>query len=293
MSDRLEDSGISGESFKAIAQLAYRESGLQLSPEKMSMIQSRLRHRLRALSISDFDNYSAYVCSEDGRDERRHMISALTTNVSHFFREKHHFDVLAETMRRDLLPRLRAGGRVRIWSAGSSNGQEAFSMAMTLLESAPNITDLDVRILATDIDPNVVAFASEAAYPERLITGIPEAMRKLYFSTDVVNGEKVFRANEDLRRVVTFRELNLLSEWPMKQQMDVIFCRNVVIYFDLETQNRLWPRFRKLLKSDGYLFLGHSERIGDPEEVGFVTDGPTTYRPATSGTNTSLSPKDS
>ncbi len=293
MSDRLEDSGITAESFAAIAQLAYRESGLQLSPEKTSMIQSRLRHRLRALNIADFANYSAYVCSEDGRDERRHMISALTTNVSHFFREKHHFDILGETVRRDLLPRLRAGGRVRIWSAGCSNGQEALSMAMTLLEIAPDIADLDVRILATDIDPNVVAFASEASYPERLITGIPEAMRKLYFSTEMDNGETVFRANEDLRRVITFRELNLLSDWPMKQKMDMIFCRNVVIYFDLETQNRLWPRFRQMLKPDGHLFLGHSERIGDPEKVGFVTDGPTTYRPATSGPNSSLSSKDS
>lgn len=278
--DQVLDNGLDAESFQAIAQLAYTESGLQLAIEKTSMIQSRLRHRLRALNIPDFADYSAFVCSDDGRQERRHMISALTTNVSHFFREKHHFDVLASSVKTTLLPKLRAGDRLRIWSAGCSNGQEAFSIAMTLLEIAPEMHELDVRILGTDIDSKVVKFANEACYPERLTGGVPEPLLKKYFAKDKTNDEFVYHADERLKKLISFKELNLLSTWPMKQQMDIIFCRNVVIYFDLETQNRLWPRFHQILKSDGHLFLGHSERIAEPERAGFKTDGPTAYRPA-------------
>lgn len=292
MKDQVGDSSITAESFDAIAQLAYRESGLQLAVEKISMIQSRLRHRLRALNMTDFDHYSAFVCSDEGVDERRHMISALTTNVSHFFREKHHFDILQSRISDMLLPKLKSGEKVRIWSAGCSNGQEAFSVAMTLADTIPNVLDLDIRILATDIDPNVVKFATAACYPERLTSGIPEPLLKKYFSRSSGNGETVFKANDELRQLIAFRELNLLSQWPMKQKMDIIFCRNVVIYFDLDTQNRLWPRFHQMLKPDGYLFLGHSERIADTDMTGFQTDGPTTYRPTTATTSTELSSKE-
>ncbi|WP_300055008.1 protein-glutamate O-methyltransferase CheR [uncultured Roseobacter sp.] len=279
MKGQVSDNGITAESFDAIAQLAYRESGLQLAVEKTSMIQSRLRHRLRALNIPDFEGYSAFVCSEAGRQERRHMISALTTNVSHFFREKHHFDVLSQALKQKMLPDLRAGKQVRIWSAGASNGQEALSIAMTLLKVDPAVSDFDVRILATDIDANVIKFANEARYPERLTSGIPNHDLDRYFSKEVEGAESFYYPNKALKDLITFRELNLLSSWPMKQKMDVIFCRNVVIYFDLKTQNNLWPRFHNILKSDGYLFLGHSERIAEPEVAGFRTSGPTTYRP--------------
>ncbi|MCV3272057.1 CheR family methyltransferase [Roseobacter sinensis] len=293
MTDRIGDNGLTAESFAAIAQLAYRESGLQLAVEKTSMIQSRLRHRLRALNISDFENYSAFVCSEDGRTERRHMISALTTNVSHFFREKHHFDVLTAALRQNLLPKLRSGQKVRIWSAGCSNGQEAFSIAMTLLEFSAEIAEFDIRILATDIDANVVRFATEGRYPDRLISGVPDTLLQRYFDKETLNGEVIFSAHKKIRDMVAFKELNLLSNWPMKQQMDIIFCRNVVIYFDLETQNRLWPRFHNILKPDGYLFLGHSERIAEPDDVGFTTSGPTTYRPVAAGLHPSTPLKES
>lgn len=282
MKSQTIDTAIDPKSFEAIAQLAYNESGLQLATEKMSMIQSRLRHRLRALNIPDFENYSAFVCSDHGRQERRHMISALTTNVSHFFRERHHFDVLRKCVVNDFLPRLRKGGRIRIWSAGCSNGQEAFSIAMSLLETEPDIDEMDVRILATDIDAKVIQFSKTATYPDRLISGIPDELLQKYFFSKIEKEEAVFSANKKLRNLVRFNELNLLSKWPMKQNMDAIFCRNVVIYFDAETQNRLWPRFQKILHPNGYLFLGHSERISDPYASGFETDGPTTYRPMNS-----------
>ena len=285
MSNRLVNHSIDPESFDALAELTYRESGLQLLAEKTSMIQSRLRHRLSALGVENFKQYADYVCSDDGALERRQMISALTTNVSHFFREQHHFDMLVERVIPKFTEQVRKGDRLRIWSAGCSNGQEAYSIAMSLLESYPEFSKLNVKILATDIDPKVVEFAKQGEYPERMISGIPPVLLKKYFSEQTGNEEKTFKAKELLSSHVVFKELNLLSEWPMKNKMDIIFCRNVVIYFDLETQNQLWPRFRGSLSPNGTLFLGHSERISDPGKAGFANDGPTSYRPMSPNKN--------
>jgi chemotaxis protein methyltransferase CheR len=271
---------LDSKSFEAIADLAYRESGLQLVAEKSSMIQSRLRHRLRAVGIDDFTRYASLVCSEDGVPERRQMISALTTNVSHFFRENHHFDIFAQKILPSAIDRIRSGDRFRVWSAGCSNGQEAYSVAMTALEAFPELAELDFKILATDIDPNVVTFAARGIYPERLVSGIPAPLLSKYFSMSTSEKEDPeYTISEHLKSLVTFKELNLLAEWPMKQKLDAIFCRNVVIYFDLKTQNKLWPRFHQQLTPDGYLFLGHSERIGVPDLAGFKNVGPTSYRP--------------
>lgn len=278
MSKLSSDIAIDPESFDAIAKLTYEESGLMLAVEKISMIQSRLRHRLKALGIHDFAQYSAFVCSGSGLDERQHMISALTTNVSHFFRENHHFEILEQHARSSLLPKLRSGEPVRIWSAGCSNGQEAMSIAMTLLEIEPDIAKMDIKILATDIDSQVVRFATKACYPERLTSGIPEKLAKKHFIQSEEQNETMLSAKDSVKSLISFKELNLLSDWPMRQRMDVIFCRNVVIYFDQQTQDKLWPRFCKLLAPDGYLFLGHSERIPDPTIVGLKANGPTSYQ---------------
>lgn len=274
-----KNTGIDTDSFKALANLAYQESGLQLVAEKTSMIQSRLRHRLRAIGMDSFANYAVFVCSDEGVSERRQMISALTTNVSHFFREPHHFDILVNEVVPKKIDLVRSGGRLRIWSAGCSNGQEAYSIAMALLNKFPELSDLDFKILATDIDPKVVAFAKHAHYAENLVTGIPKDLLKRYFSSHQGENGNEYSARDSLKSHIVFNELNLLSDWPMKQEMDVIFCRNVVIYFDLNTQNKLWPRFRQMLAQDGHLFLGHSERIADTSGAGFLNSGPTAYRP--------------
>ncbi|WP_299875590.1 protein-glutamate O-methyltransferase CheR [uncultured Sulfitobacter sp.] len=266
-------------SFRAISDLAYRESGLTLVAEKATMIQSRLRHRLRALGIDSFPDYCTLIGSDDGVQERRHLISALTTNVSHFFREKHHFETLKK-MLDTRLPHLRAGGQMRIWSAGCSNGQEAVSAVMTLLEHAPEVADLDLRILATDIDPEVVSFARAGTYAERLMGGVPDPLRARYFEAGAgAEGEQEYTTKDLVRRMIRFNELNLLKPWPMTRPFDLIMCRNVVIYFDAQTQTALWPRFHKTLKPDGMLFLGHSERISDPSTYKFDCVGPTTYAP--------------
>ncbi len=279
MSKDMKTMAIDPKSFEAIADLAYRESGLQLVVEKASMIQSRLRHRLKAVGTDSFASYAELVCSDEGLDERRQMISALTTNVSHFFRESHHFELLGQKILPGLIDKLRAGRRFRVWSAGCSNGQEAYSIAMTMLETFPEMAKMDVKILATDIDPKVVSFGRSAVYPERLTTGIPKNLKDKYFSVQKGKEGDEYTASEALKSLVVFKELNLLSNWPMKQKMDVVFCRNVVIYFDADTQDRLWPRFHSLLNSDGHLFLGHSERISEPSNAGFINNGPTSYRP--------------
>lgn len=260
--------------FDAIAELARREFGLNIAPEKMKMVQSRLRHRLNELNLTDFNAYSDLVCSAHGADEKRCMISALTTNVSHFFREPHHFDVLSEHMLPNLKSRIAAKDRIRIWSAGCSNGQEPYSIAMHLIGHEPILRDSDFKILATDVDPKVVTFARDGVYETRVVSGIPSSLQKQFLQAD----ETSWRVNDTIRDQISFRELNLLAQWPMQHQFDAIFCRNVVIYFDVETQEELWPRFHQMLKPGGLLFLGHSERIATPAKFGFKTIGTTAYQ---------------
>lgn len=276
------DSKLDPESFADIAELAYRECGLQLVVEKTSMIQSRLRNRLAALGLHDFRSYSKFVCSPDGAEERRHMISALTTNVSHFFRENHHFERLTDTILPNIEARLASGGKLRIWSAGCSNGQEAVSIAISILERLPHRSNCDVKILASDIDSKVVAFAREGKYSERMLNGVSPTHLSKYFDRSSESGETIFTIKQCVSDLIRYKELNLLSQWPMAGSFDVIFCRNVLIYFDAKTQNQLWPRFLKMLTPEGYLFIGHSERIPDPEAFGYFADGPTCYRPRTS-----------
>ncbi|KEO51754.1 CheR family methyltransferase [Thioclava pacifica] len=257
-----------------IARILHDATGIVIAPGKSSMVQSRLGKRLRALGINDYASYIAHVTSQGGVDERRNMISALTTNVTHFFRENHHFETLRATAMPPLLERARAGQRIRIWSAGSSNGQEAYSIAMIIAEAAPDYTNLDVRILASDIDPQMVAAGATGIYEEAALASVPIDLQRKYFSR---TGEQV-QIVAPLRNLVSFRELNLHERWPMRGQFDIIFCRNVVIYFAPDAQTKLWRRFETQLAPDGWLFVGHSERISDLSHSNLVNAGVTTYR---------------
>lgn len=263
--------------FARIARIAYREAGLAISEGKSAMVRTRLARRLRALGLTSYEAYCDRVESPEGRDEIGLMVSALTTNVSAFFRESHHFDILRTDVLPALVAKAKAGGRVRIWSAGCSNGQEPYSIAATLLEVGMP-PDSDMRVLATDIDPNVVAFARAGRYPETMVSGLPEAMRAKYFAALPGPGEPSWEAGPTLKAPVAFRVLNLLEPWPMRGKFDAIFCRNVVIYFDAETQDRLWTRFADQLAPGGWLFLGHSERLSVGAKPLFEGRGITTYR---------------
>ncbi len=264
--------------FVRVTKIALAAAGLSIPDSKRTMVQSRLARRLKVTGIPTFDQYLDHVEGPDGATELEQMVSALTTNVSHFFREDHHFAALREKVLPGLLERARQGGRIRIWSAGCSTGQEPYSIAMTLLEADNKIDTHDVKILASDIDLKVLAAAKAGQYDDRQVQSIPEALLARYFDRSRGEDGEWFSAKDRIRSLVSFRQLNLMAQWPMRGGFDAIFCRNVVIYFSEETQAALWPRFHSALMPGGWFFLGHSERIHDPGKIGFDTVGVTTYR---------------
>lgn len=265
--------------FKRIAALLYDLAGISLPDSKATLVYSRLAKRLRTLGLRSFTEYCAFVASDKGHDESQEMLRALTTNVTRFFREPHHFDDLRANILEPIADQVRAGRRLRLWSAASSSGQEPYSMAFTVLSVWPNAADLDIRILGTDIDTNVLATGRAAVYEESLLEGIPAAARNQYFERDP-SDRRAFRVCESARSLVAFRELNLNGpSWPMKGPFDAIFCRNVVIYFDEPTQERVWSRFAPLIAPGGRLYVGHSERVG-ASVTAFESCGLTAYRKA-------------
>jgi len=268
---------LTAEDFRHIAHVLHAHAGISLSEGKAALVYSRLAKRLRALGLRSFREYCALIEHVDGIDERQAMTAALTTNVTRFFREPHHFDHLRDQVMPELAARARAGGRVRLWSAACSNGQEPYSMALTVLSVLPEAADLDVRILATDIDPNMVAQGIEGTYSAEALEPVPSLLRNRYFAK--TNGRQGwFSATEPLRRLVSFRELNLIGDWPMRGRFDVVFCRNVVIYFDDATQERVWNRFTPLMTPDATLYIGHSERVAGAATSRLQTSGLTTYQ---------------
>lgn len=246
--------------FDAIARMAREAAGLHIVPEKSAMVFSRIGKRLRALKLGSIDDYIALVHGPNAADERENLISALTTNVTSFFRENHHFEHFASEVLPDLIARAREGGRVRLWSSACSSGQEPYSLAMVVLEQFPEAARHDLRILATDIDTQILAAARAATYAADLVTPLAASGRDK-FLRPAGGGDMVVA--DEVRNLVAFRHLNLMGDWPMKGQFDAIFCRNVMIYFDQPTQNRLISRFAQLCAPGAMLYLGHSERI-DP-----------------------------
>jgi len=243
------------------------------------MIVARLSKRMRALGFARVADYGAFVSSPNGSAERREMLFSLTTNVTSFLREAHHFKFLAEEVLPSLRDRCRAGDRVRLWSAGCSTGQEPYTLAMAILDAIPDATDHDIRILATDVDAHALGQARVGRYLAESLEPLPERWRRTFFGEQTLEGgETTVAVLPVVRSLISFRELNLVREWPMRWPFSVIFCRNVVIYFDKETQRTLWHRFAEQLGADGHLFIGHSERIDFVGPAPFVNVGPTIYR---------------
>ena len=271
---------LSAKEFETISRILYQESGITLADSKFALVYSRLAKRLRALGMRSYAEYCQLIASDSGKDERHRMMAALTTNVTNFFREPHHF----EHLRSHLLPRLldeaKRGGRVRIWSAGCSNGHEPYTIALTILGLMPNAADYDVRILASDIDPNVVGFGKAGIYDEEALSNVPPNLRSRWFSRVGGNGPDArgFEVSTEMRHLVSFRELNLIGQWPMKGKFDVIFCRNVTIYFDAPTRERIWDRFSGFMQPGSWFYMGHSERLAGPAAQKFSLEGTTAYR---------------
>ena len=251
--------------FAAFAAMLRENAGIVLGASKREMVLGRLSRRLRALGLCDFGQYLALLDRPEGEAERTEMVNALTTNLTSFFREAHHFKCLAE----DVLPVLaaeagKAGAprRLRIWSAACSSGEEPYSIAMILRTALSHRGTLanaawDARILATDIDTNMVKTAQEGCYDAERAGTIPATFA--HFATR--QGDGMVAMAETLKQLVTFNPLNLLADWPMRRKFDVIFCRNVVIYFDKPAQRTLFERFADIMTPGGWLFIGHSESL--------------------------------
>lgn len=262
--------------FRAIAATLKEEAGIALASTKKHLVYSRLTKRLRALKMRTFKQYCAHLKSNEGAEERKQLLMALTTNVTYFFREPHHFETLKKDVLPPLIKRAKTGGRVRLWSAGCSNGQEPYSIAMTLLSVMPDAANYDIKILATDIDERMIAHCKSGVYSDSIVKAVPGNLKSQHFTQN--KADNSWTISKDVQKLIAFKELNLLRPWPISGAFDVIFCRNVVIYFDEETQQPLWGRFASALSPGGWMMIGHSERITGPSEQLFDTNGVTTYQ---------------
>jgi chemotaxis protein methyltransferase CheR len=248
---------LTGSEFEKISEMMYRLSGIQLPPGKEGLVKTRLNKRLRALGMDSYDLYLRYVEEDGSRQELTSMIDLLTTNKTSFFREMQHFDFLQSEVFPDLFAR---SATARFWSAGCSSGEEPYSIAILGLEERPQLR-ADVRILATDISCRMLQKAEEALYNEEEVKPLPPQLRQKYFNVENRSASRLYRLAEGPRSLVRLAKLNLMQSWPMKGPFDVIFCRNVMIYFNRSTQQDLVSRFWQLLTPGGYFFVGHSESL--------------------------------
>ena len=259
--------------FDRVRDLIYRHAGIRLKDSKEHMVYSRLARRLRATGKTSCSAYLAHA--EADADEWQNFVNALTTNLTAFFREPHHFAILS-----DYLNQIKDVARRRpiaIWCAAASSGEEAYSIAITAADFFGSLTP-PVRIFATDIDTQVLARAEQGVYTAERVQKLPPDMLKRYFLNGQGANQGRVKIRRELRRLITFRELNLLADqWKIHSQFDAIFCRNVMIYFDKPTQYRILQRFEPLLRPEGLLFAGHSENFHHAAEL-FKPCGKTVYR---------------
>ena len=258
--------------FDRVCTMLRAACGIALKPGKEALVKSRLHKRMRALTLSCFDEYLDRVEAGPEEGELARFVDELTTNKTSFFREHAHFDCLRAELAQ--MP-LQQTGQLRLWSAGCSSGEEPYTLGMVLREAIAPIDELDVRILATDISAEVLQTARHGLYPEAALKDVPADLRRRYLSAH----DGVSAISDDVRKMVTFVYLNLMGPWPMAGPFDAIFCRNVMIYFNRQTRIRLVARFRQLLRPGGLLFIGHSESLTGMSD-GYQYVQPAAYRRA-------------
>ncbi|MEN6308355.1 MAG: protein-glutamate O-methyltransferase CheR [Anaerohalosphaeraceae bacterium] len=269
---------LTDQEFEQISALVYEHCGIDLHDGKKELVRSRLGKLLRQKEFSSFADYYRYVLSDSSKSAMTELTDAISTNLTSFFRESQHFDFVSQT----LIPELAAkktgrAQKIRCWSAGCSSGEEPYTIAITLLESLHQSSDWDIKILATDISSRVLQRASEGIYDAERVAPVPAAAKNRYLSKVRCNGQHLFQVNPILQKMIVFKYLNLMEPWPFKGPMDFIFCRNVMIYFDKPTQQKLVNRYWDVLEHGGYLFTGHSESLtGITHKFRYVQ--PTIYR---------------
>jgi chemotaxis protein methyltransferase CheR len=261
--------------FDRIRELVREHTGISLSDAKRQLVYGRLSRRLRALKMSAFREYIELL--EQGEpDELEEFINAVTTNLTSFFREPHHFEYLAQELLPKLVAKDSGARRLRLWCCAASTGEEPYSISMVLREAQSLLNGWDVKLLATDLDSKVLATGAAGVYGEDRFQNMGQRRLENWFDT-VESAAKRYSAVKELRSLITFKQLNLMHEWPMKGPFDAIFCRNVIIYFDKATQGALFERMAKLQRPGDHLFLGHSEslyRVSDKYDL----IGKTIYR---------------
>ena len=246
--------------FPRVSALMYRISGVNLTEGKRELVRARLSKRMRALGWTSFAQYVDFVESDDGGAELVEMVDTLTTNKTNFFREVPHFVFLRE----QVFPHfVESGAPLRIWSAGCSSGEEPYSLAMLIRDVFPDSSSRDIRILATDLSGAALARARLGLYEEGQMEGIPPEFRSRSFLKvkDGASGQTRYQVRQEIRSFISLAQLNLMERWPMRGPFDVIMCRNVMIYFDRETRQKLIQRFTELLPPEGLLMVGHSESL--------------------------------
>jgi chemotaxis protein methyltransferase CheR len=247
--------------FDYLRKIASDRTGIAVSEDKFNMFYSRLSRRIRNLGLHSFKEYCDYLENDESDGETLELINAITTNLTAFFRENHHFTFLSKTVIPELLRRNRETSKVRIWSAGCSTGEEPYSISISLHESLPLKQGWDARILATDVDSEALARASQGVYPEERITGISGSRLHRWFLKGKGKQQGMVRVKTEVSGLVEFKRVNLLGDWALPEPMDVIFCRNVIIYFDKPEKIKLIENLANALKQGGYLFMGHSESL--------------------------------
>ena len=249
--------------FRRISDMIYKHCGINLHAGKKELVRARLAKRLRLLNIRTFPEYIDHALNDPSGDEFTALVDSLSTNLTSFFRENQHFEYLKQNFLPGIIAdKSKAGDRViRAWSAGCSSGEEPYSIAITLLEAIKMDRGLGAKILATDISTQILAKAKVGVYDPERVAPVPPELKNRYLVSEKIDKRKVFKAGNALKDIIFFGHLNLMDEWPIKVPLDFIFCRNVMIYFDKPTQERLVNRYWQNLNPGGLLFTGHSESL--------------------------------
>ena len=266
---------LSERDFSRIRERVYAVAGISLSDAKRTLVVARLSKVVRALRLNSFDSYLDYLERHGTADDSQEFVNALTTNLTRFWREDHHFAHLVDYVGDLMKARAsQSSKRLRIWSAGCSTGQEPYTIALTLLSAFPELKRWDFKILATDIDTAVIAKAASATYPDSELNGLSPERTRLF---DKLSDGRI-KVPAAVASLVSFKQLNLMSTpWPMKGPFDAVFCRNVAIYFDKPTQAQVFGRLGAILAPGGFLYIGHSENLG-AGGAGFRLVGKTIYQ---------------
>ncbi|WP_250645570.1 CheR family methyltransferase [Salidesulfovibrio onnuriiensis] len=248
--------------FERFSKLIHSEFGIKMPPSKKVLLQSRFQKRLRALGLQSYQEYCEYVFSPEGQDkERQHLVDVVTTNTTHFFREPKHYDILNEMVLPAVWKRHGTGKEILVWSAGCSSGEEPYTLAMVLSEFADRCQGFRFSILATDISREILQKAMRAVYALEKADEIPQEMKKKYVLKSKNPEKRLIKMDKLIRNRIRFSQLNFMENFRLQTPQDIIFCRNVVIYFDRATQEVLFSKFCDNLNPGGYLFIGHSESL--------------------------------